>query len=142
MRHTEIAASGRGRTWLLAFEAGDSVIDRLRDFARGHDVAAAHFHAIGAFRRASLAWYDLDGKRYEEHALDEQVEVCSMSGNVTRFEGEVRIHAHCVLGRRDLSTLGGHLVEAEVAPTLELFLHEGETPLDRSYDETSGLPLL
>lgn len=142
MRHTEIAGPGRGRAWLLAFEQGDSVVDALRDFAHEQDVAGAHFHAIGAFRRASLAWYDLGGKRYEEHAVDEQVEVGSLTGNVSRFEGELRIHAHCVLGRRDLSTLAGHLVDAEVAPTLELFLYEGDVPLERSYDERSGLPLL
>lgn len=142
MRHTEIAAPARGRTWFLAFDQGDSVIERLRDFTAEQRIVAGHFHAIGAFRRASLAWYDLDGKRYEEHQIDEQVEVCSLSGDVSLFEGEVRIHAHCVLGRRDLGTVGGHLVEAEVAPTLELFLSEGDVALERRYDERSGLPLL
>lgn len=140
MRHTEIPAPGR--TWLLAFDQGDHVTERLRDFAVEQSIVSGHFHAIGAFRSASLAWYDLEGKRYEEHAIDEQVEVCSLIGNISRFEDEVRIHAHCVLGRRDLGTVGGHLVEAEVAPTLELFLYEGTVALERRYDEKSGLPLL
>ena len=142
MRHTPLDPSGRGRTWLLAFDAGEPVIERLLDFARTQDIGAAHFHAIGAFRRATVAFYDLAARRYEEHAVEEQVEVCSLIGDVSRSDDDVRVHAHCVLGRRDLSTLGGHLVEAEVNPTLELFLWQGEVVLERKQDETSGLPLL
>ena len=142
MRPTRLDDSHRGHTWLLAFDAGDRVVERLRDFARAHDVGAAHFHAIGAFRSATLAFWDVAGKRYEEHDVDEQVEVCSLIGDVARLDGDVRIHAHAVLGRRDLSTLGGHLVEAEVNPTLELFLWQGDAVLERRHDEASGLQLL
>lgn len=138
MRHTKLD----GANWMLAFADGDAVVETLRDFARAHAISAGHFHAIGALRRATLAFYDLDSKRYEEHLVLEQTEVCSLIGDVSTFEGDVRIHAHCVLGRRDLTTLGGHLVEAEVAPTLELFLRTGEARLVRTMDERSGLPLL
>lgn len=142
MRQIPLDPNARGRTWLLAFDAGEAVIERLVDFARAHDLGAAHFHAIGAFRRATVAFYDLAAQRYEEHPVEEQVEVCSLIGNVSRSGDEVRVHAHCVLGRRDLSTLGGHLVEAEVNPTLELFLWQGEVVLERKHHEASGLPLL
>ena len=138
MRHQKLD----GTTWLLAFSSGEQVVRLLTDFAAGYDVRAADFRAVGAFRRATVAFYDLVAKRYEEHVVDEQVEVCSLLGNVSRFEDEVRIHAHVVLGRRDLSTIGGHLVEAEVGPTLELFLHRYNATLDRAYDESVGLPLL
>lgn len=137
-----LGESAGGRTWLLAFDDGDRVLDALRDFARERRIGAAHFHAIGAFRRATLAFYDLGTQRYEEHPIDEQTEVCSLIGDVSRFGDDVRIHAHCVLGRRDLTTLGGHLVDAEVAPTLELFLWQGETTLERRHDPRCGLPLL
>ena len=142
MRARLIDGSERAGTWLLAFEAGDDVLAALRDFAREHAIGAASFQAIGAFRSATVAFYDVAAQRYEDHIVDEQVEVCSLLGNVTRFDGDVRIHAHVVLGRRDLTTLGGHLVRAEVNPTLELFLQVSDATLDRTLDPPSALPLL
>ena len=142
MHATRLEGSDRAATWLLAFRAGDDVLGTLRDFAQANDVAAGSFQAIGAFRRATVAFYDLAARRYEEHAVDEQVEVCSLVGNVSRFQGAVRIHAHVVLGHRDLGTLGGHLVDAVVDPTLELFLRTFDAALERAPDAASGLPLL
>jgi hypothetical protein len=57
-------------------------------------------------------------------------------------EGKPSIHAHVVLGKRDGSTCGGHLIEAEVRPTLELILTESPAHLERRYDQEAGLALL
>lgn len=43
-------------------------------------------------------------------------------GDVALQDGKPKIHAHRVVGRRDGSTRGGHLIEAYVRPTLELML--------------------
>ena len=53
-----------------------------------------------------------------------------------------KVHAHAVLGRRDSSTCGGHLLEARVRPTLELVLTEPPSYLKREYDTESHLPLI
>jgi predicted DNA-binding protein with PD1-like motif len=47
-----------------------------------------------------------------------------------------------VLGLRDGSTRGGHLLEAHVRPTLEIVLSESAAPLQRRLDAAVGLPLL
>lgn len=141
MRHRRIGGTDQQPVWLLAFETGDAVIATLERFAAEQQLGGGHFHAIGAVRRATLAWYDLDTKRYEETRHDEQLEVCALTGNVSHFEGEPKIHVHCVLGRRDTTTVGGHLIEAEVRPTLELYLTGGRGA-EREMDEEVGLPLL
>jgi len=130
------------RTYTLVFEAGDSVVDELVAFAEEHDLSASHLTAIGAFHQALLGFYNLEEKRFEEIPVDEQVEVLSMTGNVTRYDGSAQLHAHVVLGRRDGATVGGHLLGATVNPTLEMMLIETPGTLQRAYDEASGLPLI
>jgi predicted DNA-binding protein with PD1-like motif len=72
----------------------------------------------------------------------EQVEVLSMVGNAAEAPNGVKVHAHLVLGRSDGTTLGGHLLEAHVRPTLEVVMHETPEGLRREMDETTGLALL
>jgi predicted DNA-binding protein with PD1-like motif len=46
------------------------------------------------------------------------------------------------VAKRDGATVGGHLLEAHVRPTLELVLTESPVHLARKYDEESGLALI
>jgi predicted DNA-binding protein with PD1-like motif len=52
------------------------------------------------------------------------------------------VHAHAVLGRRDGSTRGGHLLEGHVRPTLEVMLVESQASLRRRSDPATGLALI
>jgi predicted DNA-binding protein with PD1-like motif len=61
---------------------------------------------------------------------------------VALADGEPKIHAHVVVGRRDGTALGGHLLDARVRPTLEVVLVETPATLRRTIDKTTGLPLL
>lgn len=127
-----------GREFLLIGDKGDEVPSVLLDFARRNGIRAASFNAIGAFERATIAYWNRQTNEYEEIAVDEQVEVVSMTGNLFID----RLHAHVVLGKRDGSTIGGHFVRAVVFPTLEIFLTERETNVERKKDEATGLWLL
>ncbi len=138
-----LESAGPGGTLAVVFETGDAVMAGLRELARSRSLAGAHFTAIGAFQRATIAYFDWTSKRYEEIPIEENVEVAPMVGNIgATSEGEVIVHAHCTLGRRDGSTLAGHLVEATVRPTLELFVRADCPPLVRRLDEESGLFLI
>jgi uncharacterized protein len=52
------------------------------------------------------------------------------------------VHVHVVVGKRDGSAHGGHLIEAHVRPTLELILTEPPTSLRRRFDPETGLALV
>jgi uncharacterized protein len=47
-----------------------------------------------------------------------------------------------VLGTRDGTTRGGHLIEGYVRPTLELIVDEVPAHLRRRYDPDTGLALI
>ena len=90
-----------------------------------------------------MAWFDWETKKYEPSVtLDEQVELLSLIGNVALKDGKRVIHAHAVVGKRDGTAHGGHLVEAYVRPTCEVVLTASVAPIRKVIDRESGLALL
>lgn len=130
------------RTWALVFETGDEVVSTLQAFAAEQRLAAARFTAIGAFREATLGYFDWQSKAYEKIFVREQVEVLALVGDVTLDREDPKVHAHVVVGKRDGTAHGGHLLAAHVRPTLEVMLTEAPTHLRRSFDPDSGLALI
>ena len=125
----------------------------LADFARQERCQASELTGIGAFEWAQLAYFDTERREYEELPLVEQVELLSLNGRITlplgidpdsaEAEGaEPHLHVHVALGRRDGSTFGGHLIEAEVRPTCEVFLTDYPARLARREDPDSGLAVI
>ena len=133
---------GSERTWTLVFDEGDEVMSSLTAFARERQLTAARFTAIGAFRDATLGYFDWTSKSYEKIPVREQVEVLSLVGDVALEGGAPKVHAHVVVGKRDGSAHGGHLLDAHVRPTLEVMLTESPAHLRRLFDPASGLALI
>jgi uncharacterized protein len=130
------------RSFALILEIGDDLLAQLQGFAH-ENLSAASLSAIGAFENATLAFWNWETKEYERIPVNEQVEVLSLNGDVALDDkAKPKLHVHAVLGRRDGSVVGGHLLEARVRPTLEVVLVESPTHLQRRHDETTGLPLI
>ncbi len=130
------------RTFALVFASGDDPVASLPEFARAENVTAAHLTGIGTFSRVTLGFFDPEKKDYQPIRLDEQVEVVSLIGNLSLWDGKPRLHAHVTLGRRDGTALAGHLLEARVRPTLELIVVALPATLERAQDNATGLMLL
>ena len=130
------------KTYALVFDKEDEVISGLTKFAKDQALGASHFTAIGAFSDVTLGYFDRREKSYEKIPLHEQVEVLSLIGDIAINRNEPKIHAHVVVGRRDGSACGGHLMDARVWPTLEVILTESPRHLERKYDPESGLALI
>lgn len=136
MKAASVAAQ---RSYFLVFERGDDVLGTIRDFARQRGIRGGRFAAIGALQRGAIAFWNRERLEYERIEVEEQVEVASLIGDIAVEEGETRIHAHAVLGRRDGSSLAGHLLEGTVFPTLEMHLVDFGEPLERRRDPETGL---
>ncbi len=129
-------------TYAVALETGDEAVKLLSAFVREQAVEAASITAIGAFRRAVLGYFDWEKKEYKKIPVEEQVEVLSLLGDVAVSEGQPTLHIHAVLGKLDGSTVGGHLLSAEVRPTLEVILTQSPSYLRKAKDPETGLALL
>jgi len=130
------------KTHMLVLRTGDDALKAITDFAGQKSIEGGTFSAIGAFETSTIAYWNRDTKEYEPIEVSEQVEVLTMTGNVAMAGNDRRLHAHVILGRRDGSTIGGHLMKATVHPTLEVFIADLGMRLMRSRDEATGLWLL
>jgi uncharacterized protein len=130
------------KTYALVYEKGDEFMLDLQRFAEQHVLAASHFTAIGAFSDAVVGFFDRNKMDYLKIPIQEQVEVLSLTGNITLSEEGYKVHAHAVLGKPDASALGGHILEAHIWPTLEVIVEELPKYLLRRMDPETGLPLL
>lgn len=130
------------RTYVLVFEGGDEPKSGLERFAREHEINGASITAIGAFREATLGFFDPDLLDYRQIPVATQVEVLSFLGDIALDDDGPFAHVHVVLGRPDGSTVGGHLKSARVWPTLEVVLQETPPELHRREDPSTGLALI
>jgi predicted DNA-binding protein with PD1-like motif len=130
------------RRLAVVFDVDEHVLTELEQLCEGEHIRSASLTGIGGFRKATLAYYDMESKRYEPIEVDEQVEVVSLLGNVTQYSGRPRIHAHCIVGHRDGRTTAGHLLAGVVRPTLEVFVDELPAQLVREDRPDIGIPLI
>lgn len=143
MRHRQIHETAGQRTLVAVLAAGEEVTTELLALAEQQRLCAAQVIAIGALEKATVAYFDWETKSYRPIPVAEQVEVLSLVGDITLDgAGEPKLHLHTVLGRRDGSTVGGHLVDAHVRPTLEVVITELPVHLRRRHDPRSGLALI
>src|SRR5439155_14298527 len=131
-----------GERYIVRLESDEPVVDTLQAFLKAEGVESANISAIGAVKWVQLGYWNASTRAYEYREVEEQLEVLSLSGNCSKKEGEPFLHLHVILGRRDFSLLGGHLKEARVHPTLEVWLRTETTPAHRRQDEGTGLYLL
>jgi uncharacterized protein len=130
------------KTFAVILESGEEVIEKIMEFAQEQKISASQFTAIGAFSNTIVGFFDFSMKDYKKIPFKEQMEVLTLNGDITLFNGEYKIHAHVVLGREDGSAHGGHLLKATVHPTLEIILNESPAYLSREMDKESGLALI
>lgn len=130
------------KVYAIIFHSGDEALSGLTDFAMARGVTDAHFTAIGAAQSATLAWLDLSKKSYRKIAVSEQCEVLSLIGDIAVFDGKPVVHMHAVLGHPDGSTVGGHVFELNVRPTLEVFMTVNTSPLKKTPDDATGMKLI
>lgn len=130
--------------FMLRLERGEKVVAALTAFCQERGINGGTFLAIGALQDSTIGYYDLKKREYFFRTVPEIMEVASMQGNIALVDGVPFLHTHAVLSRTDepLSTIGGHIKEAFVAVTLEVYLTPFPVALSRALDEAIGLKLL
>jgi hypothetical protein len=140
MEYRMLSDEPEGATYALVFVPGDEAAAELLRFAKETGVDGASFSGVGAASRAVLGWFDFEAKAYEPNVFDEQVEVVSILGDIaTTEDGAPQVHAHVVVAQRGGAAYGGHLLELNVNPTLEIVLTETATHLRKR--SLPGLPI-
>ena len=130
------------KQYAIILAKGDEVMSGLTDFARQNKVTSGSFTAIGAFSHATLAWFDDGRKEFKLIPIEQQVELISMVGDIALANEQPAVHTHVAVASSDGTVRGGHVINAFVFPTLELFMTVYPTPLHKESDEATGLKLI
>jgi predicted DNA-binding protein with PD1-like motif len=130
------------KQYAVIFYQGDEAFSGLLEFAEKYRVTSAHFTAIGALNGATVGWFDPQRKMYKKIPIHGQHEVIGMSGDIALYQGKPVVHTHMVVGSPDGTTLGGHVLEAYVAPTLEVMVTEDPETMQKRFDPATDLTLI
>ena len=137
-----LSENGGAKNYAIILAKGDEVMSGLTDFARQNKVTSASFTAIGAFSHATVAWFDDGRKEFKLILIKQQVELVSMIGDIALVNDQPAVHTHVALASSDGTVRGGHVINAFVFPTLELFMTVYPTPLHKQLDDATGLKLI
>ncbi len=109
----------------LKVEEGENPLEAVARAFEGLDAPFAWVQGIGGFIQAKLGVFTGEGYEVEEVRPRQGyiLEVLSLKGNVVKGpDGKPYPHLHAVLSRSAGEVLGGHLLEAEVKPFLEVVI--------------------
>jgi predicted DNA-binding protein with PD1-like motif len=143
MKSRKIAGDAGAETRIVILESGEEAFAVLSKFANEAGITAASLTAIGAFENATVGWFDFEKKTYKKIEIAQQCEVLSAIGDVAvGDDGKASLHVHVVLGLSDGTTRGGHLLEGQVRPTLEVVLTDTPVKLRRKKRADLGIALI
>ncbi|MEV1333598.1 PPC domain-containing DNA-binding protein [Micromonospora costi] len=141
VKDVELTDGGR-RVVVVVVDKGEDAVAAINEVAARRGIRGARVTAVGGFSSATLGYFDREKRDYLPIPVREQVEVLSLQGDIAENEGEPALHVHGVLGHRDGTTVGGHLLRGAVWPTLEVIITEVGARLLKRVDPETGLALL
>lgn len=127
---------------VLRFDKGEEVIRGVSDYCDKGQIASGFFTALGACQKVTIAYYDLEVKKYLDRTKEENLEIVGITGNVAKLEGKSIVHAHGSFAGRDYVVSGGHVKELFASATCEVHLTILEEKLERAFNKETGLNLL
>jgi len=129
------------REFTCSVPFGADLLVSLKGLVKTLGVNTGTINLIGALRSATLQYYMQDDKRFHTNVFEEPLEIASGIGNIATLKGELVVHCHVVLARKDGSCLGGHLAEGSRVFAAEVHIRELCPPVERSFDPLTGLNL-
>ena len=124
--------------YLASLDHGADWREEIEEFAARESVESAWFSGAGTVEDADLWFYDQSAREYRSVTFDEPLEVAACVGTVALLDGEPYAHTHAVCSRKSGQALAGHLNAATVFAG-EVYLRAFEEPLERSFDDVTGL---
>jgi len=127
--------------WAIVLDRGDDVHEALREVARAAGIRSGAFTGLGAVDDVQLAYWDLPTKEYLRSDFQGDYEIGALVGNLTFLDGQPFVHAHVVIGGRDFVARTGHLMRARCSATVEIFVHDYASTVERALVPEIGLSL-
>jgi predicted DNA-binding protein with PD1-like motif len=108
--------------YVLRLDPEDKIIESLKKFALKEHIVLATVEGIGAVKSFTVGFFNPVTKQYQEKQFDGYFEITSLLGNITTKNNEPYFHLHGTFGNDQYLLFGGHLKEATVSITGEIFV--------------------
>ncbi len=127
--------------YLVRLDRGEEIVATLTDLVRKESIPSGFITGIGAVERASIGVYDPHAGSFVTKSFGDRLELGGLTGNISYNEesGEPLVHCHITVGDSSHRSYTGHLFEAIVLITVEIFIFTVGEKLIRRKDGESGL---
>lgn len=126
-------------TYILRLDKNEEIVETLRNFCRKQEIMLGWVSGIGAVNRATIGLFETASKQHHARELIGDMEIASLSGNISSMKGDVYLHLHACLADRENKTYGGHLTAATISATGELIVGVINGAVEREFDPEIGL---
>jgi len=130
--------AGNGR-YILSLDNHVSLIEALTEFCGEHGILSGSIGGLGAVNTATFRYLDPVTMVYVDKTFDEQMELTSIVGNISRKDGKVYLHVHVTASRSDYTCIGGHLLDCRINGACELFIEDWGVEVGRVQNPETGL---
>ena len=129
-------------TLIVRMDKGEEIVEQLLLVAKKEDLRLASVEALGAINDFTAGVYDTEEKKYYSNHFEGTFEIVSLTGTITRMDGEIYQHLHISAGDDNGAVFGGHLNRAVVSATCEMVIRVIDGEVERRKDSEIGLNLL
>ncbi len=129
--------------FIVRLDVGEEILSSLTELCSQEKITAGTISGIGAANYADIGLYEVAKRKYHGTILEEEMEIASLNGNISRKEGKVYLHLHAAFANKQGQIFGGHLRSARISATAEIYIHTVPAKIERVFDEeTTGLNLI
>jgi len=110
-------------SWLVVFDKDQPVNSTLTKIVEREGIVGGFLTGIGAIKNVELGFYHLHQKDYHRQTFSKgDFELLSLNGNISLKDGQPYVHTHTTIGDDQFRVFGGHMFEALVAVTAEIYI--------------------
>jgi len=131
-----------GNDYYIRLDKDDEIHSSLLSVCEKENISVAYIKGIGGCDKATVGIFDLEKKVYNEETVTAMLEMISLDGNITTYEGKPYLHAHATFAYREggeAKLLSGHLISAVIGLTGEIILSPANGKISRKYIEELGI---
>ena len=126
---------------VVRMDRGEEIVEKLKELALKENIRLANINALGAVDDFTVGAYDVKEQKYNSNRFQGVYEIVSLTGSINTMNGEYYSHLHMSAADETGKTVGGHLNEAHISATCEMFVWPINGEVDRYKDEETGLNL-
>ena len=140
-----------GKTYVFRVKPKEELLAAIKSYCLAHNIRSAVItHIIGSFSSVNLGFLKSLPAKYITKDFKGPLEIVSCQGTIATMDdrkeggrppssqGELVMHVHGMVSDEN-KAIGGHINEAIVFSTAEVFLEELDFPLKRKPDSYTGL---